>query len=298
VLGRLSLAVQRRVRPWVWLAPTLVFAIAFLLWPSINTVLLSFRDASSSEWVGLVNYRALAADPSLWVAVRNTALWVLAFPTLTVLLGLLLALLADRVRYEAVVKSLIFLPMAVSFVAAGVIWRFVYDFRPPPLPQTGTLNALLMWAIPGFAPQAWLIDNPPFNNLALIIAAVWVWTGFCLVILSAGLKGIPVEILEAAAVDGASGPSALRHVVLPMLKPTTIVLITTMVIFALKAFDIVYVMTSGNYDTEVIASRVYREMFTSRDFGRASAVAVLLLVAIMPVVALNLRRFRQEEAPR
>jgi alpha-glucoside transport system permease protein len=188
--------------------------------------------------------------------------------------------------------------MAISFVAAGVIWKFMYDYRPPSVPQTGTLNALLMAIIPGFEPQAWLVNNPPLNNLALTTAAVWAWTGFCMVILSAALKGIPVELFEAGRVDGASELQLFRRVVLPQLAPTIAVVATTMIIFALKAFDIVYVMTNGNFGTEVIATRMYKEMFNVRDFGRASAIAVVLLVAILPVMLLNLRRFRQQGAER
>jgi alpha-glucoside transport system permease protein len=212
-------------------------------------------------------------------------------------LGLLIAVLTDRVSYESAAKAIIFLPMAISFVAAGVIWKFMYDYRPPGLPQTGTVNAMLTTVVPGFQPQAWLI-NPPLNNLALIVAAVWVWTGFCMVILSAGLKGISNDVLEAARVDGANEWQVFWRVIFPLLGPTITVVATTMLITALKAFDIVYVMTNGNFETEVIANRMYKEMFNVRDFGRASAIAVVLLVAIVPVMLLNLRRFREQEAIR
>jgi alpha-glucoside transport system permease protein len=199
------------------------------------------------------------------------------------------------VPYEQLAKSIVFLPMAISFVAAGVIWKFVYDYRPPGVAQTGLLNALLMGIVPGFEPQAWLINNPPLNNLALITAAVWAWAGFCTVIISAALKGIPIELLEAARVDGASELQLFRRVIVPLLGPTLAVVATTMIIFALKAFDIVYVMTNGNYETEVIASLMYKQLFNVRDFGRASAVAVVLLIAIVPVMLINLRRFRQQD---
>jgi alpha-glucoside transport system permease protein len=210
-----------------------------------------------------------------------------------VALGLVAAVFTDRVPYEGLAKTMIFLPMAVSFVAAGVIWKFMYDFRPPTVAQTGLLNAVLMAIVPGFEPRAWL-TNPPGNNLALIAVAVWTWTGFCLVIFSAALKGIPTELLEAARVDGASELGVVRHVVLPLLGPTTAVIVTTMVIFALKAFDVVYVMTSGNFETEVIANRMYKELFNIRDFGHASAIATVLLIAVVPVMLFNIRRFRGE----
>jgi alpha-glucoside transport system permease protein len=288
---------QPGIRPWLWLAPALGFLGVFLVYPSVKTVYLSFLDARSSGFVGLENYRRLLTDETMLIAVRNNALWLVLFTLLTVTFGLLLAVLTDRVRYESAAKALIFMPMAISFVAAGVIWRFMYDYRPAGTPQTGTVNAALSSTLPSFEPQAWLI-NPPWNNVALIIAAVWVWTGFAMVILSAGLKGIPADLLEAARVDGASELQTFRRVIVPLLAPTLTVVATTMIITALKAFDIVYVMTSGNFETDVIANRMYKEMFTVRHFGRASVLAVLLLAAIVPVMLFNLRRFREQEAIR
>jgi alpha-glucoside transport system permease protein len=247
--------------------------------------------------VGLDNYQFVFTNQGMLVALRNSLLWVILFPLVTVSVGLVIAVLADRVRYEGLAKASIFLPMAISFVAAGVIWKLVYEFRPEGLAQTGLLNATLDTALPGFQPQAWLVNAPPLNSLALMVAAIWVWTGFCTVVLSAALKGVPEELIEAARVDGASELQVFRHVLIPQLAPTIAVVATTMVIFGLKAFDIVYVMTSGNFDTDVIASRMYKEMFNARDFGRASAIAVVLLVAIVPLMLLNLRRVRRQEGP-
>ena len=294
-----GLAAQRRtaLRPWLWLAPALLLLVGFLLYPSVHTLALSFFNADSSTFVGLSNYVYIATDNGMLIALRNNAVWVVLFTALTVTLGLLVAVLSDRVPYEPVTRAIIFLPMAISFVAAGVIWRFMYDYRPPGVPQTGTLNALLMTLVPGFEPRAWLVDTP-LNNLALIVAGVWTWTGFCMVILSAALKGIPTEVLEAARVDGASDLQIFYRIVLPLISPTVVVVGTTMIIFALKAFDIVYVMTNGNYETEVIANRMYKEMFNVRDFGRASAIAVVLLTAIVPVMLLNINRFRAQEERR
>jgi alpha-glucoside transport system permease protein len=297
LLGRLPRARQHGVRPWLWLAPGLAFLAFFLALPTVQTAYLSLFDARSSNFVGLANYHYVLTDPSMLLALRNSGLWLVFFTLLTVTFGLLLALLTDRLAYESAARTIVFLPMAISFVAAGVIWKFMYDYRPPGLPQTGTLNAALVALVPGFEPRAWLIDSP-LNTLALILAAAWVWTGFCLVILSAALKGIPAEILEAAAVDGANSWQVFRLVVLPLLSPTIAVVATTMVITALKAFDLVYVMTNGNFETEVVANRMYKEMFNLRDFGRASAIALALLVASLPVIALNLRRFRQQESLR
>lgn len=293
----LSLLPQRRreqARPWLWLAPGLALLVVFLVYPSLQTAALSVFDAGSTAFVGLQNYAWLLGDQQFLVTLRNNLLWLVVFTGVTVLLGLTAAALADRVRYEGVVRAVLFLPMAISFVAAGVIWRFVYDFQPAGAPQTGVLNALLSAVVPGFEPQAWLV-NEPWNNFAIIAAAVWTWTGFCMVVLSAALKGVPVELLEAARVDGATEWQVFRRVVLPMIAPTLGVVTTTMLIFALKAFDLVYVMTNGNYGTEVLANRMYKELFNVQDFGRASAIAVLLFMAILPIMALNLRRFRAQE---
>jgi alpha-glucoside transport system permease protein len=190
-----------------------------------------------------------------------------------------------------------FMPMAISFVAASVIWKFVFEFRPAGVHQIGLLNAVLTALSPGFRPVAWLVDLH-LNNFALILVAVWVWAGFCLVILSAALKGIDAELLEAARVDGAGEWQVFWKMTIPLLTTTIIVVATTMVIFALKAFDVVYIMTNGNFNTEVIASRMYKEMFNFRHTGRASAIAVILFAATVPVMVANIRRFRRQEAMR
>ena len=283
------------LRPWLWLAPALALLAVFLVYPTLQTIWLSLYDARSEGFVGLANYQFVFGDAATLGALRNNVLWLIVFTAAAVGLGLLFAVLVDRVSYEAVARSVVFLPMAISFVAAGVIWKFMYDYRPPLSPQTGTVNGLVTAF--GADPQAWLI-NPPGNNLALIAVAVWTWTGFCVVILSAALKGIPGEVLEAARVDGADEPRIFRHIIFPLISPTIAVVTTTMVIFALKAFDIVYVMTNGNYDTEVIANRMYKEMFNFRNFGRAAAIATVLLLAIIPVMWVNVGRFRDQEETR
>lgn len=297
LLQRLPEKRQWALRPWLWLAPALCLIAIFLVYPAVNTLYLSVMGPRSDRFVGLQNYIFTFTNREMLIAFRNNLLWLAFFPTLTVGFGLVMAVLTDRVRYESIAKSVMFLPMAISFVAASVIWKFVYEFKPAGAPQIGALNALLVAFIPDFQPMAWLV-NRLTNNLALIMVAMWVWVGFCLVILSAALKGIPTEILEAARVDGATEWQVFRRVILPMLAPTIIVVATTMVVYALKAFDVVYVMTNGNFDTEVIANRMYKEMFNFRDFGRASAIAVVLFAATVPVMVANIRRFRQQEATR
>jgi alpha-glucoside transport system permease protein len=296
LVGRLPVRRRASVRPWLWVAPALLLVTAFLVYPALATFWLSLHDARSERFVGLANYLDIAALEDMRIAVRNNALWVIFFTGAVLGFGLLFAVLADRVRYEGTAKSLVFLPMAISFVAAGVIWKFIYSFQPTGLPQTGLLNAAVT-GLTASEPQAWLI-SALWNNFALIAVGVWVWTGFAMVILSAALKGVPTELLEAARVDGARELTVFRRIILPLLGPTIAVIATTLVIFALKAFDVVYVMTSGNFETEVIANLMYEQLFTVRHAGRASAIAVVLLLAIIPVLVINIRRFRFQEAVR
>ncbi len=280
-----------RARPWLWLAPALAFMGVFLVYPSISTVIRSLFDRANREFVGLANYQWFFTANDTLVALRNNALWAVLLPLLVVGMGLAIAVLVDRVKYEGVVKSVVFLPLAISWVAAGVIWRLMYDVNP----NVGTLNAGITAA--GGDPIAW-VSTQPINNLMLIIVGVWMLTGFAMVILSAGLKGISTELLEAARVDGATEVQVFRRIVLPLLAPTIAVVATTIVIYALKTFDVVFVMTSGNFGTEVIANRMIRELFTNGQQGRAAAIAVVLFLAIVPLMVLNIRRFREQEAIR
>ncbi len=296
LIGFLPDKTQERVRPWVYVGPLLLILAFFLVYPTLNTLYLSFLDRYSEVFVGLDNWVYALTSHTMLISFRNNVLWLVVFTALTVSLGLALAILLDRVRYESVAKSILFLPMAISFVGAGVIWKFVYAFRPAGQPQIGVLNAVVHTLL-GFQPIGWLIERAA-NNFALIAVGVWIWTGFCMVILSAAYKGIPRELLEAARVDGANEWQIFWGVTLPLMKSTIAVVATTMVINVLKIFDIVYVMTNGNFDTEVIANRMYKEMFAFREFGRASAIAVILLLAIIPVMAVNIRRFQEQEAIR
>ncbi|TFG60946.1 MAG: sugar ABC transporter permease [Spirochaetales bacterium] len=282
-----------KVRPWIWLLPAMALLCIFLIYPTINTIILSVMNANSTAFAGLKNFAYIFTDNSMLIVLRNNLLWVVFFTLITVTLGLLFAVLTDRVKYEAAAKALIFLPMAISFVAAGVIWKFMYEYKPAGTTQIGTVNAVLTGIFPGFQPQAWLF-NKSQNNWALIIVGIWMWTGFSMVILSASLKGISPELLEAARIDGAGEFAIFFRIILPLMKNTIAVVTTTMVINVLKIFDIVYVMTNGNLDTEVIANRMYKEMFNYRQYGRASALAMILLVAIVPIMLLNIKRFRRE----
>jgi alpha-glucoside transport system permease protein len=278
---------------WLWVLPAFVLLGVFLVYPVVNTIYLSFFGGrAASVFVGLDNYRYLFTHPETLIVFRNNLLWLVLFTGAAVGLGLILAVLSNQVRYEAVAKSIIFVPMAVSFTAAAVIWRFMYIYRPPQFEQTGVLNAAMVAL--GFDPVPW-ITNTAVNNYALIASGVWMWTGFALVVISAGLKGIPTEVLEAARVDGANERQIFWRVILPMLRSVMLVVAVTLTINSLKVFDLVYVMTFGNYQTDVLANRMFKEMFTFGNFGRASAVAVVLLAAIVPLMLANIRRFRREQ---
>ena len=292
----------RGLRPWLWLAPALTFLGVFLVYPTIATIIRSFQNRRGNAFVGLDNYQWFFSQDDTLISLRNNVLWVILLPLLVVALGLLVAVLVDRVRYESTVKSVVFLPLAISFVAASVIWKFMYDLDP----NVGTLNAVVTAA--GADPIAFL-QVQPWNNLFLIVVGVWLLTGFAMVILSAGLKGISTELLdrrarqrtgeaEAARVDGANEVQVFRRIILPLLAPTIAVVATTVIIYALKTFDVVYTMTNGNFNTNVIANLMYQQLFNSGQGGRAAAVAVILLLAIVPVMYVNIQRFREQEAIR
>jgi alpha-glucoside transport system permease protein len=284
-----------KVLPWVYVGPSLLLLGAYLVLPAIRTFYLSFLDGRSIRFVGLENYFFVLTAPDTLITFRNNLLWLVLVTSISVGLGLIIAVLIDRVKYESVAKSLIFLPMAISFVGASVIWRFVYAYRPEGAEQIGLLNAIVTGL--GFQPVGWLV-NPAINNLALIAIMIWLQTGFCMVLLSSAVKGVPDDVLEAARVDGATEIQIFRRIIVPMIMPTVLVVSTTVVVLVLKVFDIVFVMTGGNLGTDVIASRMIREMFSFRQYGRGSAIAVILLIAVIPVMVANIKRFRQQELNR
>jgi alpha-glucoside transport system permease protein len=301
--------------PWLWLAPALILLSVFLVYPTLDTVRRSFQDARSDNWVGFDNYRFIIDNPQPLVAdthsaLLNNVLWLTVFPLITVALGLLIAVLTIRVRYEAAAKSAIFIPMAISFVAASVIWRFMYEFNT----DLGTVNAFVTqfggdqtaWLQNTSAPQTWLTSTGPdrlphplqLNNASLITVGVWMWTGFAVVVLSAGLKGISTEVLEAARVDGANEWQIFSRIIVPILSPTIIVVLTTLVIQALKNFDLIWIMTGGRFKTDVVATLFFKEAFVIRDFGVGAALAVVLLLWIVPIMLISIRRFQFQEETR
>jgi alpha-glucoside transport system permease protein len=297
---------QGRVTPWLYLGPALVVMFTFIVYPMFNTLYLSFRDKSGADWASQVcaqgeicwgifeNYRYALTSDIMLTAFLNNLKWIFLMVPGCVLGGLLIATLANRVRYESLAKSIIFLPMAISFVGAGVIWKFVYDFGNASQ-QIGILNALVTSL--GGQPVSWLTE-PQINTVALILVGVWMSTGFCMTILSAAIKNVPEDLLEAASVDGANAWVSFWNITIPVILPTLTVVSTTMVINVLKIFDIVYIMTGGNYGTEVIANRMYQEQYSTFNTGRAAAIAVVLIIIILPAMYLNIRRFRAQEAMR
>lgn len=292
VAGLLPARAGRRLLGLAWIAPALGLVGVYLAWPLVNTVVLSLRDRRSQAWLGLANFQSLATDSSARAALRNNLFWLVLLTGGCLAVGLVVATLTDSVRYEALAKAAIVAPTAIPFVSGAVIWRFMYSYQPPGLPQTGTLNAL--WTQLGGQPLAFLVDER-INNAALIGVGIWMTTGFATIILSAAIKGVPPELREAARVDGATGWQSFRYILLPQVRPTLIVTATLLAISAFKAFDVVYVMTNGNFATDVLANLMYRLMFVEQDYGRASAVAVVLALAAVPVLVLNVRAMRRNE---
>lgn len=285
LLGRFA----ERIRPLVFVGPAVALLGFALVYPAISTIVTSLReDGGAAD-----NYRFAFTDPDMLVAFRNNVLWLFVGTAASVLIGLLFAALVDRVKREAFAKTFIFLPLAISLVGASVIWRFVYAWRPEGEPQIGVVNAV--GSALGAEPVPWL-QTPPVNTFALIAIMIWLQTGFAMVVLSAALKGVPVELIEAARIDGASEPQLFFKVVLPSIRGAILTVATAIFIAILKVFDIVFVMTGGRFDTEVVANRMFTEMFKFRNFGRASALAVVLMIVVVPFMVLNIRNMRRQEA--
>jgi len=295
VAGRLKGALEDRKVAVAFLAPTLVGLLVAVIYPACRTIYESFLNADGSQFTGLENFKTIFTSAEQLIVLRNTAIWVIASPLAATMVGLLYAVIVDRSRFEAIAKALIFLPMAISFVGASIIWKFVYEYRPdiPGVAQIGVLNQIIVWS--GGSPQQWLI-TPPWNTLFLIVVMIWIQAGFAMTVLSAAIKGIPGEMMEAARLDGVSGIQLFRYVTLPTIRPTVIVVLTTIAIWTLKVFDIVRTMTGGQFDTSVVANEFYTQSFRANDQGVGSALAVLLFLLVLPVIAYNLRQIRRSEA--
>jgi alpha-glucoside transport system permease protein len=299
VVDLLPAWLREGVRPYVFIGPALVLLLVFLVYPLFNTIWISLKSSNSQEFVGLENYKFVFTDPNMLRSIRNTGGWLILVPLVAVSIGLAFATLADRlVRGEAVAKSLIFLPMAISFAGASITWQLIYSYRPQGFGSNiGLLNGIMLGL--GQEPVRWL-ELQPWNNLLLMVIMIWMQTGFAMVVLSAAIKAIPDEIIEAARIDGATEFQVFRRIIVPSILPTIVVVTTYMVINAMKVFDIVFVQPASaeTNGTVVMAERMIRWFFLLDHNGRGAAIAVVLFIAVIPVLVWNLKRFREEEAIR
>lgn len=271
-----------------------VLMISFgLLYPAVRTIYESFRNPASTAFVGNANYQEIFGNEDLLQVLRNTALWVIVTPVAATLIGLVYAVLVDRARFEKFAKALIFLPMAISLVGASLIWKFVYDYRATENDQIGLANEALKFF--GADTYRFLL-NEPWNTFFLIVIMIWVQAGFAMTVLSASIKSIPDDIVEAARLDGVSGIRMFRFITVPMIRPSLIVVLTTISITTLKVFDIVRTATGGNFGTSVLAYEFYVQSFRSFNTGLGAALAVLLFLLVTPIVVYNIRQMRRLEA--
>jgi alpha-glucoside transport system permease protein len=288
-----------RLMPWVFVGPALLVLGVFLVWPAIATLFLSFGIRVTiippafevAQGAGLADWEWGLTNPANHRIFINNIVWLIVGTAGSVGFGLLIAGLVDRVRRESLAKTFIFLPYAISLVGASVIWGFVYAWRPAASQQVGLLNAI--WTSLGQEPVPWL-QTPPLNTFLLIVVLIWLQTGFAMIVLSAAIKGVPVEIMEAAALDGASERQAFLRITVPMIRGSLVTVTITVAIFTLKIFDIVFATTGGNFETDVVANQMFRQMFQFFDDGRGAVLAVVLFVAVLPLMILNVRQMRRQ----
>ena len=291
IAGRANGKKQRPIAIVIFLGPALILLLFGLLGPAVRTLFLSFKGSQSHTWVGFSNYSWLFTDPSERIVLRNTLIWILLAPIITTGIGLVLAVLLDRMRRESIPKSLIFMPMAISFAGASIIWEFVYKYANPDQPQVGLLSSIVRHL--GFEPTNWLLTQP-LNTLLLMIIFVWSQTGFAMVILSAAIKAVPADVMEASALDGAHGFQLFRGITFPMVRSTFIVVLATEVVTSLKLFDIVRVATGGNFGTSVLSNEMYSQTFVRFNNGRGAAMAIVLFAMVIPVMVFNIINIRRE----
>lgn len=287
-----NIRIANTIRPWLFLGPVLVVLGLYLVFPVFESVRLSFHDNRGTNYIGLANYQWLLNDPEFREAILNNMLWLLVVPALTTFFGLVIAALTDRLWWGNIAKSLIFMPMAISFIGASVIWKFVYDYRGEGDAQIGLLNALV--ELFGGSPEAW-ITLIPWNNFFLMIILIWVQTGFAMVILSAALRGIPEETIEAATIDGATPLQIFFKIKIPQIWGTIAVVWTIITILALKVFDIVLAMTNGQWNSQVLANLMFDWMFRGGgDYGRGATIAVIIMVLVLPIMVWNIMSARRD----
>lgn len=290
---------EDRVKPYFFLLPAFAAISLYLIYPTIQTFVYSFANDRSTAFVGFENYTNLLGNDRFQSTLFNTLLWIVFAPAATIVIGLLIATLADRLkpRAEKTAKTFVFLPLAIGAVSAGAIWRFVYQANPANQEQIGVLNGIVTAV--GGEPVNWLqISDGRFNSFLLMVILLWIQVGFAMVLLSAAIKGVPTETLEAARLDGAGEGAIFFRIVIPQIRMTLITVFITVLIGVLKTFDIVYVMTNGNFNTNIIAVEFFNQLFTNRNNGYAAAIVVMLLVVMIPILVFQVRQFRAEEAAR
>jgi alpha-glucoside transport system permease protein len=276
------------IRPWLFLGPAFLALTIYLIYPLFASLYISLFDKSGEVFIGIDNYTWLFADDEFLRSFKNNMMWLLIVPAVATFLGLVIAALTDRVWWGNIAKSLIFMPMAISFIGASIIWKFIYDYRGDDVEQIGLLNAIVKFV--GGTPEAWL-TIPGWNNVFLMIILIWIQTGFAMVILSAALRGVPEDTIEAAVIDGASGIRIFFQIMIPQIWSTIAVVWTTITILVLKVFDIVLAMTNGQWDTQVLANLMFDWMFRGGgDFGRGAAIAVVIMVLVIPIMIWNIRQ--------
>ncbi|PJJ55732.1 carbohydrate ABC transporter permease [Compostimonas suwonensis] len=279
------------IQLFFFIAPAIVLLGIGLVYPAVRTGIAAFAD-KAGNFIGFDNFVWMFTQPEALLTLRNTVIWVVLVPTISTAVGLAYAVFIDRSRGEKIYKSLVFMPVAISFVGAGIIWKFVYEYRPAERDQIGLLNQLLVWF--GLEPVQWL-QTAPVNTLLLIVVMIWVQTGFAVVVLSASIKGVPTEQLEAAEIDGTTGWQRFWNVTFPGIRGGLVVVVTTISIATLKVFDIVRTMTGGNFETSVVANEMYTQAFRAIEPGRGSALALILFVLVLPIVIYNIRVLRQQK---
>ncbi|MFI2361706.1 carbohydrate ABC transporter permease [Promicromonospora sp. NPDC019610] len=298
LMGIILFVVDRPRNPTRWFVgfgftgAALLLLLIGLVYPAIRTIINSFMNRNSTEFVGLDNYVVAFTEPKFLIVLGNTALWVLVAPLVATFLGLLYAYLVDKSRFEAVAKGLVFLPMAISMVGASIIWKFVYEFKPEGVNQTGLLNQFIVWL--GGEPQQFLISRP-LNTFLIMVVFIWIQAGFAMTLLSASIKAIPDDIVEAARLDGVSGFGMFWRITIPSIRPALVVVLTTIAMTTLKTFDIVRTMTAGQFNTSIVALEFYDQRFRQNEAGLSAALAVLLFVIVIPVIIYNVRQQRLSE---
>ena len=296
--GRATGRFQRPLTVAIFVGPAIVLLLVGLVIPSFRTFYLSLHGANAAHapYVGFKNFGWAFTDPATQSVLLNTLLWLIVAPVLSTAIGLAIAIVVDRMKHQAIVKSLIFMPMAVSFVGASIIWKFVYDYRESSQPQDGLLSQVVI-TLGWKHPPNWLLSHP-LNNFLLMVIMIWIETGFAMVVLSAAIKAVPDEIIEAARVDGAKGMRLFSSIQIPMIRSTLVVVLTTVMIATLKIFDIVRTTTGGNFGTDVASNDMYSKSFVENDVGKGSALALIIFLGVLPLIAYNVIQLRKERANR